>query len=904
MKIKFDSNQQYQRDAMDAVLGLFNGQPLSSGAFEFALSDVGSLAGLTELGFGNQFALDEAALLRNLQTVQQANKLPASDALDGMNFSVEMETGTGKTYVYLRSIFELHQRYGFSKFIIVVPSVAIREGVITSLRLMKEHFQALFGNVAFDSWVYDSKQYSKLRQFAQSSTLQILVMNIQAFVSQASNVIHQDKDQLSGRKPIEFVQAAQPIVVLDEPQNMESPQAKNAIASLNPLCTLRYSATHRNRYNLVYKLDPVQAYDLKLVKRIEVSSVLGDPDFNQPYIQVQSISATKTKVTAKLLIDVNEKAGPQRKSISISAGGVDLLDKSNQRGNYAGYIVDEIRRPSPQSSPGGGGGNRLFPSGGKADMFPAADGYVSFTNGLMLNVGQTHGGRGDDVMRVQIRETVREHFDKELRIKKLLPNIAGADARLKVLSLFFIDRVANYAAEDGKIRHWFIEAYKELAVLPKYRDLSPLPVDKVHNGYFAALKGIAKDTRGDTAADDDAYALIMQDKERLLSPDEPLRFIFSHSALREGWDNPNVFQICTLNETKSEIKKRQEIGRGLRLPVLESGERCFDASINRLTVIANEHYDEFAAKLQTEIEDECGVKFAGRIVNKKEARTVKLKQGWRLNADFKELWNRIKYKTRYAVEYKTPDLVDRAAKNLAARNKIAPSRISVQKSGIVMSSDGVDTQLLGIREAETRDYHSINVPDMLGYMQAKTELTRKTITEILIRSGRLNEVQNNPQQFLEQAQQAIEAELHNLMIDGIKYERINGQEYEMLLFEAQEITGALTSMIEVDNSIYDAVLFESEVERAFAEAMSTREDIKLFIKLPGWFKIETPIGTYNPDWAIVKQDDAKVYLVRETKSTKDQLKLRGSEWAKIQCGKAHFDTLKVGFAHVTSANDV
>jgi len=469
--------------------------------------------------------------------------------------------------------------------------------------------------------------------------------------------------------------------------------------------------------------------------------------------------------------------------------------------------------------------------------------------------------------------------------------------------LIYFHRVV-ITGQDGKIRLWFIEAYKELATLPKYRELSPLSVEKVHNGYFAAFKGIPKDTRGDTAADDDAYALIMQDKERLLSPDEPLRFIFSHSALREGWDNPNVFQICTLNETKSEIKKRQEIGRGLRLPVLESGERCFDASINRLTVIANEHYDEFAAKLQTEIEDECGVKFEGRIINKKNTRTAKLKQGWRLNEDFKELWSRIKHKTRYAVDYQTDVLVARAAKNLAARDKIAPSRISVQKSGIVMSGDGVGARLLGVREAEAKDYSAINVPDMLGYLQARTELTRKTITEILMRSGRLNEVQQNPQQFLEQAQQAIDVELHNLMIDGIKYERINGQEYEMMLFEAEEITGALTSMIEVDNSIYDAVLFESEVERAFAEAMSMREDIKLFIKLPGWFKIETPIGTYNPDWAIVKQDDAKVYLVRETKSTKDQLKLRGSEWAKIQCGKAHFDTLQVDFAHVTSANEI
>ena len=876
MKIKFDGNQLYQREAIDAALGLFDGQPLSSGAFEFDMA-AGTLSGLTELGFGNQLALDESAVLRNLHLVQETHSLPKAAQIEGMNFSVEMETGTGKTYVYLRSIFELYQRYGFSKFIIVVPSVAIREGVITSLRLMKEHFQTLFGNVPFDSWVYDSKQYSKLRQFAQSNTLQILVMNIDAFNKKDVAVIHQEKDQLSGRRPIEFVQAARPIVVMDEPQNMETPAAKEAIASLNPLCTLRYSATHRNVYNLIYKLDPVKAYDMKLVKRIEVSSVLDDPDFNQPFIQVQTISATKTKVTAKLMLDVNDKAGPQRKSITISAGGIDLFDKSNERSNYAGHVVDEIN---------------------------AADGFVSFTNGLVLYVGQTHGGRSDDVMRVQIRETVREHFEKELRIRKLLPGIAGADARLKVLSLFFVDRVANYAAEDGKIRHWFIEAYKELATQPKYRELSPLPVEKVHNGYFAAYKGIPKDTRGDTAADDDAYALIMQDKERLLSPDEPLCFIFSHSALREGWDNPNVFQICTLNETKSEIKKRQEIGRGLRLPVLENGERCFDTSINRLTIIANEHYDEFAKKLQTEIEDECGVKFEGRIVNKKDTRVAKLKPGWRLNEDFKELWQRIKHKTRFAVEYQTPVLVERASKNLAAKEKISASKISIQKSEIQISGAGLDTKLLTVREAEAKDYKAIRVPDLLSYLQAKTELTRKTLAEILIQSGRLSEVQHNPQQFMEQAQQAIEAELRSLMIDGIKYEKINGQEYEMLLFEEREIFGTDLNKVLVENSIYEEVFVDSEVERAFAEAMSTREDIKLFIKLPGWFMIDTPLGTYNPDWAIVKEEDSKVYLVRETKSTMDELKLRASEWAKIQCGKAHFDTLGVDFSHVINASEI
>lgn len=875
MTIKFDSNQPYQREAIDAVVNLFEGQPLKAGSFELTLSAPNEL--VNELGVGNQLVLDEEALWTNVQTVQKTNELPVSETLTGMNFTVEMETGTGKTYVYLRTLFTLNQRYGFTKFIIVVPSVAIREGVMTSLRLMKDHFQSLFDNIAYDAWVYDSRQVTKLRQFAQSNTLQILVMNIDAFNKQANNVIHQERDQLSGRRPIEFVRAACPIVVLDEPQNMESEQAKSAIASLNPLCTLRYSATHRNLYNQVYKLDPVRAYDLKLVKRIDVSSVLDDPDFNQPYIQIQGITATKTQVSAKLSIDINAKSGPQRKTVSIKGSGADLFEVSGERANYQNYIVDEIN---------------------------AADGFVSFTNGLLLYVGQSHGGRTDDVLRIQIKETIREHFDRELKIKRLLPGIAGQDVRLKVLSLFFVDRVVNYATEDGKIRFWFEQAYKELSTLPKYRELEPAPVSSVHNGYFAAYKGIPKDTRGDTAADDEVYELIMRDKERLLSPEEPLRFIFSHSALREGWDNPNVFQICTLNETKSEIKKRQEIGRGLRLPVMSNGERCFDETINRLTVIANEHYEEFARQLQTEIEVECGVSFAGRITNKKETITAKLKSGWQLNPDFKVLWDRIKHRTRYAVRYDTQTLIERAAHKLAIGERLKPNRISVQKSQMSFTDEGLETQLVSVREADAHYKSPVSIPDLIGYLQSKTELTRKTLADILIRSGRLQEAIYNPQQFLDQAQQAITSELRALIVDGIKYERIDGQEYEMLLFENREITGSLTTMEYVENSIYDTIEVDSEIERKFAKAMSGREDIKLFVKLPGWFQIITPMGNYNPDWAIVKEEDDKIYLVRETKGSKEELKLRASEWAKIQCGKAHFDALGVDYDVVVSAAEI
>jgi len=887
VKIRFDSNQAYQLDAINAVADAFDGQPLAAGAFEVRLELSDQMAGWTELGIGNRMALDDGAMLANLHGVQARNEISPSAALETLpstdlsgqpaafyNFSVEMETGTGKTYVYLRTIFELHQRYGFSKFIIVVPSVAIREGVMASVRMTQEHFKTLYGNAPVDCWVYDSRQVSRLRQFAASNTLQILVMNIQAFDKKDIAVIHKDNDRLSGRKPIEFVQAARPIVIMDEPQNMETDTAKAAIASLNPLCALRYSATHRNPYNLLYRLDPVKAYDLKLVKRIEVASVLDEPDFNQPYIQVQSITATRTKITAKIAIDVNADSGPQRKTLTLSSGGVDLFDRSNKRGSYKGFIVDEI---------------------------DAGNGCVSFTNGLTLYVGETHGGRADDVMRVQIRETIKEHFEKELRIRKTLPD----GQRLKVLSLFFIDRVANYWPEDGKIRHWFVEAYQEIAANPKYLELEPLPVDKVHNGYFAAYKGIPKDTRGDTQADNEVYELIMSKKEQLLSMGEPLRFIFSHSALREGWDNPNVFQICTLNETRSEIKKRQEIGRGLRLPVLETGERCFDSNINRLTVIANESYDDFARKLQTEIEDECGVKFEGRITNKKDRLSANLKQGWRLNEDFKELWQRIKHKTRYAVDYETATLIGNASERLKGMEKIEPTKIMVQKVGVGMDKNGLSTTLLAVNQAKA-DYSAVQIPDLLSYLQGKTELTRSTLAQILIQSGRLIDVKHNPQQFLDQALVAIQAELHDLMINGIKYERINGQEYEMMLFDDPKlpIMGYVTNMMAVNNSIYDVVFWESEVERAFAEAMSARQDIRMFIKLPSWFKVETPIGTYNPDWAIVKEADEKVYLVRETKGTKDQFKLRGSEWAKIQCGKAHFDTLGVDFAHVTNAGEV
>ncbi|MEO8351797.1 MAG: DEAD/DEAH box helicase family protein, partial [Chthoniobacteraceae bacterium] len=582
MKIQFDPKQEYQLDAVNAVVELFDGQPLEkpdySVIFQTMAYGEGELfAGQarTELGVGNRLLVSNEKLLENLRAVQERNDLDladevqawawagASESLWCPHFSVEMETGTGKTYVYLRTIFELSRKYGFKKFIIVVPSVAIREGVLKNLEITAEHFRALYNNVEFEHFVYDAKKVNKLRQFATSNTIQVLVINIDAFrknftgteAETRSNVIYKENDKLSGRQPIEFVQATRPIVIIDEPQSVDSTdKAQEAIRALNPLCTLRYSATHRNPYNLVYQLDPIRAYELRLVKQIVVASATAGDSLNGAYVKVKSVgyAAGGKRPFAKVAIQVQTKEGVKEKAFKIK-GGEDLHLLSGERACYQeNWVVDYV------------------------DATPGAA-HVAFTNGRSLNEGQEVGGMREDVWRVQIENTVRRHLEKELQV---------LGKGLKVLSLFFIDRVANYRIYDeagkpapGKFATKFEAAFRKLIAQDRYRKMAvaALPLDQLHNGYFAQdKKGVLKDTSGATQADDDVYALIMQKKEQLLSLDEPLRFIFSHSALREGWDNPNVFQICTLSEARSTVKKRQEIGRGLRLPVNQQGERVFD----------------------------------------------------------------------------------------------------------------------------------------------------------------------------------------------------------------------------------------------------------------------------------------------------------------------------------------
>ena len=628
MKLQFDANQEYQKDAVQSVVDLFEGQQTTSNASLFDVPQLGQLIG--EKGVGNLLHLTQEAIVENLRRVQERHNeakqkgkgalIDIDKVFHGNHFSIEMETGTGKTYVYLRTIFELHKTYGFTKFVIVVPSVAIREGVLKSLDITQEHFRSLYGNPECKYFVYDSKEPNMLRQFATSNQLSIMVINIDAFNSK-DNIINRMHDRMQG-VPIEMVQQTNPFVILDEPQNMESETAKKAIESLNPLCTLRYSATHRNIYNQIYRLSPVDAYDMGLVKRIEVASVAEEGSQNDAYIKLKEIKAGKRSIVAKLEIEQSSKGEVKKKVISVSMGSSanDLYVQSEGMPAYEGYLVSSI---------------------------DASNKVVEFANGESVSMEESSGEMKEAIMRQQIEETIKEHFEKTLRLKK---------RGIKVLSLFFIDAVANYRDHEngtkGKFAVWFEEIYEQYRKSAKYAALEMPAAEKVHDGYFSKdKKGNLKDTRGNTKDDGDTYELIMKDKERLLSMDEPLQFIFSHSALREGWDNPNVFQICTLNESDSYVKKRQEIGRGLRLAVNQDGERVFENSVNLLTVIANESYDTFARSLQDEIESETGIEFdKSRIKNKADGRNAKLKKNWNVDPAFVELWEKINKKTRYNVE--------------------------------------------------------------------------------------------------------------------------------------------------------------------------------------------------------------------------------------------------------------
>lgn len=959
MKLKF-KNQDFQTDAVNSVVDLFLGQEKTKGTFSVDNSGMDNFLGV--MGVSNSLLIDRNTLVENLHAVQRRNNLPLSDPAQAFNFGVvglsgdkiphfcvEMETGTGKTYVYTKTIYELNRKYGFTKFIIVVPSVAIREGVYKSFDVTKEHFSLQYDNVPCRYFIYNSAKLSDVRQFATSANIEIMIINIDAF-KKAENIINQAQDRLNGDSAMRFIQDTHPIVIIDEPQSVDNTDnAKKAIASLNPLCVLRYSATHREKINMLYRLTPVDAYQMGLVKQISVSSNQISGGFNLPYVKLISVSNEKG-FRAKIEMDVRRKDGiVARKTVNIKPGD-DLHKLSGFRDLYEGYTIAGI------------------------DCTPEYE-HIEFGNTEEVALGKSIGDIDEAmVKRAQIRRTIEAHLDKELRYSA---------KGIKVLSLFFIDKVANYRLEDGSpgiYAKMFEECYLELIAKPKYasiQDKFTPDVAKVHNGYFSQdKKGRLKDTKGDTTADDDTYNTIMRDKEWLLSFSCPLRFIFSHSALKEGWDNPNVFQVCTLIEQKSVFTCRQKVGRGLRLCVNQDGERVEDKNINILHVMANESFSEFADTLQREIEEDTGMKFGvlqldlfagmvyedngtekrlsyddaqellshfekkgyitgtGKIKDtmKNAVRTgtldlpekyeaarkrfeqiiikadkkppirdasrdvvVRLKKQVTESPEFLELWQRIKQKTVYRVNIDTDKLIENCVKALQDMPAIPKARIISQTADIKIEKAGISHIERGMRTTDIADAYQ-SLPDIITAISDATLLTPVTVNTILVQSGRLKDFLNNPEAFLEKAIELIRNNRHALAIDGISYIKLDGKDYYVQeIFDSSELIANLDhNAVGVSHSVYDYIVYDSStVERPFALALDNDPDVKMFFKIPNRFKIETPIGTYTPDWAVffTKNGEEKMYFILETKGSENFLDLRSRERLKFHCGKRHFHAL-------------
>ena len=999
MKIKFDSTLAYQQDAINALVNIFQGQEACDSNFtvyspEFLAKQ--KKLGFSEIGYGNRLTLTEGKILENVQNIQLANGLKPSGRgevdRNHLDFTIEMETGTGKTYVYLRTIMELYRQYGFTKHIIVVPSIPIKEGVYKSLQITEEHFRQLYDNIDYNYFIYDSSKLNEVRDFATNANLEIMVINIDAFRKsfenpdddkKKANIIHRYNDKL-GYIPLDLIKNTNPIVYIDEPQSTISTNlAKKAIKGLNPLVMVRYSATHREITNLMYKLDAVDAYEKKLVKQIEVGSIQADTTSNEAYIRLVEIKVQRGKPTAKVEVDILKKGRIRRKIITVKQNAD--LEQLTNRTEYRGYIIKDIYAHE---------GNE----------------YIDFTsNEKYIRLGAAIGNTDDSqIKRALIGKTIEEHLDKELRLNPL---------GIKVLSLFFIDSVQKYriyddegVARNGDYARMFEEEYNKLIRKPKYvslfEELHEMEFDaaQVHNGYFSIdKKGKAsnkkdkfeyfKDTKGNTAADEDTYNLIMKDKEKLLGFESKLRFIFSHSALKEGWDNPNVFQICTLKDAgNSDIRRRQEIGRGLRLCVNQNGERVYGFEANTLTVMATESYVDFVDNLQKEIEKETGIRFgiiedhsfANVVVSIEDAQTnylgqeksselydylklkayidsrgkvqdslrVDLKEGkvelpdeymgkphlfkqiinimksaaGRLeikNSDdkkkvninhkvlnspeFKALWDRVKYRTTFSVNFDSESLIKACAEGIDLRLKISRGKLHFTKATIDFSIGGIEADEKSTSSILLNEQVDV-LPDIVSYLQNETQLTRKSIVRILTASKKLSYFKINPQKFIEGVIDIINEQMRLHIIDGIKYKKTGDAEYfSQELFTNEELFGYLKkNLIESTKSPYEYVVYDSLVESKLAKEFEKNQNIGVYAKLPDWFKIETPLGTYNPDWAIMWKDNdtEQLFFVVESKGSTDMFDLRPKEKAKIDCGKQHFKALGSEMIVATTIGDV
>ena len=979
MTFKFDPNQNHQRLALESVYRVFEGQELNKTTFSMPTiqhsdkSTPDMYSNQTDRGYANRLKLLPEEVLTNVRQIQLKNGLKQSKSeMKNLDFTVEMETGTGKTYVYLRSVFEMNQLYGFSKFIIVVPSIAIKLGVLKSLEMTENHFRKLYDNTPFDYFTYDSGDLSKVRSFATNDYIQIMVINIDAFrrsftdktKETAANIIHRWNDKMQG-VPIDFIKETNPVVIIDEPQSVDTTEkASDAIKSLNPLCTFRYSATHVDKHHMLYKLDSIDAYEQKLVKQIEVASIQVKDGNNKAYIKLLAVDNKKGH-RAKIEVDIQQVGNTKKKTVWVKPGQ-DLMELT-KRSIYDGYVINDI-------------------------YCEDANEYIDFTS--QEDIIRLHHAIGevdeDEYKRLQIRKTIEEHLDKELRLTPM---------GIKVLSLFFIDKVSNYRNYDepdlkGKYAHMFEEEYCKAIKRPKYNSLySDIDTDSlandVHDGYFSAdkKKKTWKDTKGTAAEDESTYELIMSQKEKLLRFDSKLKFIFSHSALKEGWDNPNVFQICTLNETKSTIKKRQEIGRGLRISVNQDGERVHGFEVNTLTVMANESYEDFVEGLQKEIEKEEGIifgvvndhlfaniiiqdpdgndiylgvdksekihqyllnkkyidqrdkvtddlrvalktgaidlpeehtKYADQILsslkrvagglnikNNDNKRTIRLNKAVFESPDFKELWDKIKYKTTYNLDFDPEELIEKCAAKIKDTLVVGKTKFTYGRAKTEITRGGID--IIDRKEStylyDVKDYQ---IPDILSFLQNETSLKRKSILDILIKSERLEDFKNNPQKFIDEVKGILLREMRRFVVDGIKYQKIGSDNfYAQELFESKELMGYLnTNMIEVKQSVYDHVVYDSNIEASLVQAFEENDEVKVYAKLPDWFKIDTPLGAYNPDWAVlfVLDGTERLYFVVESKGTIFEDLLRDAEKDKIYCGRKHFEALGEDASYIVTDN--
>lgn len=1001
MKLQF-KHQTFQADAAKVVVDVFTGQPYMTPSF---MMDKGS--GLYQqkytsdddfTGWSNQKivpALNDRLILEHINAIQRANQIKPSEKLEGRyNLTIEMETGVGKTYTYIKTMFELNKHYGWSKFIVVVPSIAIREGVYKSFQVTQEHFAEEYGKkIRF--FIYNSTQLTEIDRFASDSSISVMIINSQAFNARGKDArrIYMKLDEFRSRRPIDIIAKTNPILIIDEPQSVEGKQTKENLKQFNPLMTLRYSATHKSDsiYNMVYRLDAMEAYNKRLVKKIAVKGITeSGTTATESYIYLEGINLSKAAPTATIQFEMKGAKGIRRITRTVSEG-YNLYDNSGQMEEYKqGFVVSKI---------------------------DGRDDSVAFLNGLKLYAGDVVGKVSEEQLRrIQIRETILSHLQREREL---------FHKGIKVLSLFFIDEVAKYKQYDesgqainGSYAEIFEEEYNDIVShlqigigeddYMKY--LSEIPAEKTHAGYFSIdKKGKLIDSKANEkrenskekmSNDVDAYDLIMKNKELLLDRNpqkSPVRFIFSHSALREGWDNPNVFQICTLKQSSSDVRKRQEVGRGLRLCVNQDGERM-DAnvlgndvhSVNVLTVIASESYDSFAKGLQSELaeavadrpqavtaelfigkvlKDEHGNEqiiddaigraihfdlvekayidkkgvltdkyyedkangelvfaeevaasaasvieiidsiYDSRVMQPENARSnnveLQIDEEKMAMPEFKALWSKINSKSVYVVDFDTDELVQKSIN--ALNNKLHVAKIYFKvESGTMNDIQSKEDLANGtVFEKEKAASYGTTVAinsnikyDLVGKLVDETGLTRKAIIQILqgIEEAVFNQFKDNPEQFIIQAASLINDEKATAIIEHITYDVLD-EKYDTDVFTDSTIKGRLdVNAVKTEKHLYDHVLYDSTNEKKFASELDKNSNVAVYVKLPDGFYISTPVGRYNPDWAIAFYEGSvkHIYFVAETKGSMNSMQLRLIEESKIHCAREHFKAISNG----------